>query len=105
MARERSSDHLRAAGRMLEKPVEPVEDIQGVPETGAAGVGSSTHLTTSVPRILRASMYRQMSESPASTAQLHHRGSSSPMGTRKNTAPLVVLLWPSNSQTHTEPTR
>src|SRR5262249_36786588 len=43
--------------------------------------------------------------SASSANQLHHSGNSCPISARKNTAPPVVLVSPSNSQTHTDPTR
>src|SRR5947209_3708001 len=57
----------------------------------------AAHFTTSAPRILRASMYRQMLASTTIAPQQHASGSSSPCVTRKKIVPFVVALLPSNS--------
>src|SRR6266480_6781063 len=46
-----------------------------------------------------------MRQKHPSAVQQHHSGRSSPSGTRKKTAPLVVLLAPSKSCTQTLPIR
>src|ERR1017187_10534775 len=105
--RRRSSHHLRALERPADQPHNHPNNQDGQ-QDGPECLGNelaknlghqigqslpatpAAHRTTSAPRILRASLYRQMSASTVSAAQQVHSGKTSSCAARKNTAPLVV---------------